>query len=869
MLQWMGGSRRKVIASRKSAHKRQKQYFEQRKRQQQAPGFESQIDIRNKQVHYHEEPRSLDIVSLTNLATIAQHGYCNFTSEDKYSEVDPDVSKLSPAAVLRKITMGYTNDLNEKCSEPGISSTEISVAIGYQDETAVCNARNKLADSRMSASSSASISSNIDFKKKEQKEEVQGGNFSNCHSEVSLLDLLSDDESKCISSGRSLPEAHVAFSVKGLGKVGMETPIHSPRQYQRIFLSPPKASSTCFRTDVSRSVAFDVAMELNSVMLDISMISDGKPVERMDDLRSILDESDYRKRSPFIESSSPDSYEGCNNNFDDEDEDKYNGLRYEGRWQSKGSPLDGNLLDKDCDGLWKAKPFPVEGFFSTSSHAEDSNMHDFSFKDQDFLKIRTAEVANSRFDISAISTPCFSHSPSERKPHIATFDWERSPTSKKRSNLDFILSPSTWSFMEPEDSQDGMSLLSEESCSSTGVREERSYNLGSQSVKMGKNKINQIDDLQMSLDRKYNLHKIAADEVINLDEKLQGGGPAGALNCRNMTNQLNSKAGYCSQKASGPAGILEPECLSSLKENSGNQASPSSCPKGSNGRDTISSDYKIISENKLFNLFPDLKINPTIDLSNKRSKLKLAANHEPSSSISCNGDLLRQRSGSGIRLQRPVTHPSMSDSYIPYSFCAGASTKDIEVYDLSGKKNVRKNNEVEDETYETPENKMTLATNSINFVTCGPTIAKNYRDKSSEHEEVKMEEKKLSDGSETRNHHEVGKEIATGMKGIPSQLQGCISDALKKFPSTSPVESQVSTRDHHDSTSPLPSQLSNPLKGKLGSESMNNASIGKNSCDAEYQVIVSGATERDVPGLHLHLGFTYLPFRSFRFYVLD
>ncbi|XP_072990819.1 uncharacterized protein [Typha latifolia] len=769
MLQWMGGSRRKVIASRKSAHKRQKQYFEQRKRQQQAPGLESQIDIRNKRVHYHEEPRSLDIVSLTNLATIAQHGYCNFTNEDKYSEADPDVSKLSPAAVLRKITTGYTNDLNEKCSEPGISSPEISVAIDYQDETAACNARNKLADSRMSASSSASISSNIDFKKKEQKEEVQGGNFSNCHSEVSLLDLLSDDESKCISSGRSLPEAHVAFSVKGLGKVGMETPTHSPRQYQRIFLSPPKASR-CFQTDISRSVAFDVAMELNSVMHDISMISDGKPVERMDNLRSILDESDYRKRSPFMESYSPDSYEGCNNNFDDEDEDKYNGLRYEGRWQSKGSPLDGNLLDKNCDGLWKAKPFPVEGFFSTSSHAEDSNMHDFSFKDQDFLKIRTAEVANRRFDIS--------------------------------------------------------------------VREERSYNLGSQSVKMEKNKINQIDDLQMSIDRKYNLHKIAADEVINLDEKLQGGGPAGALNCRNMTNQLNSKAGYCSQKASGPAGILEPECLSSLKENSGIQASPSSCSKGSNGRDTISSDYKIISENKLFNLFPDLKIYPTIDLSNKRSKLKLAANHEPSSNINCNGDLLRQRSGSGIRLQRPVTHPSMSDSYIPYSFCAGASTKDIEVYDLSGKKNVRKNDEVKDETYETPENKMTLATNSINFVTCGPTIAKNYRDKSSEHEEVKMEEQNLSDGSETRNHHEVGKEIATGMKGIPSQLQGCISDALKKFPSTSPVESQVSKRDHNDSTSPLPSQLSNPLKGKLGSESMNNASMGKNSCDAEYQVML-------------------------------
>lgn len=55
---------------------RQKQYFEQRKRQQQAPGLDND-SARNKHANYYEEPRSLDIVSLINLETITWQGYPN------------------------------------------------------------------------------------------------------------------------------------------------------------------------------------------------------------------------------------------------------------------------------------------------------------------------------------------------------------------------------------------------------------------------------------------------------------------------------------------------------------------------------------------------------------------------------------------------------------------------------------------------------------------------------------------------------------------------------------------------------------------------------------------------------------------------
>ncbi|XP_061366777.1 uncharacterized protein LOC133309934 [Gastrolobium bilobum] len=54
------------------------------------------------------------------------------------------------------------------------------------------------------------------------------------YSELSVIDLLCDDELNATVEKCPTCEAHVSFSLEGLGKVGTETPVHSPEQRARI-----------------------------------------------------------------------------------------------------------------------------------------------------------------------------------------------------------------------------------------------------------------------------------------------------------------------------------------------------------------------------------------------------------------------------------------------------------------------------------------------------------------------------------------------------------------------------------------------------------------------------------------------------------
>ncbi|XP_010509753.1 PREDICTED: uncharacterized protein LOC104786119 isoform X3 [Camelina sativa] len=72
MLQWMGGSRRKVAASHTSVKKRQKQYFEQRRQQQHQQltvGSERCPNDINSSNQHPREHHSMDILNLLNLST--------------------------------------------------------------------------------------------------------------------------------------------------------------------------------------------------------------------------------------------------------------------------------------------------------------------------------------------------------------------------------------------------------------------------------------------------------------------------------------------------------------------------------------------------------------------------------------------------------------------------------------------------------------------------------------------------------------------------------------------------------------------------------------------------------------------------------
>uniref|UniRef100_F6GUB0 Uncharacterized protein n=1 Tax=Vitis vinifera TaxID=29760 RepID=F6GUB0_VITVI len=152
---------------------RQKQYFEQRKRQQQhhIAGLESYTDGVSLLGQDNKEQRSLDVLSLLNLSSIAQE--CKTRSNGASSGYQVEI--VPPKSDADR----HNNAFNGKGDKPDNWKT----ATEHQ---------------------------------------------------LSVFDLLGDDGPYGNLEGSPVCEAHVAFSVEGLGKVGTETPVHSPHQPHRM-----------------------------------------------------------------------------------------------------------------------------------------------------------------------------------------------------------------------------------------------------------------------------------------------------------------------------------------------------------------------------------------------------------------------------------------------------------------------------------------------------------------------------------------------------------------------------------------------------------------------------------------------------------
>uniref|UniRef100_A0A0D9UX76 Pentatricopeptide repeat-containing protein n=1 Tax=Leersia perrieri TaxID=77586 RepID=A0A0D9UX76_9ORYZ len=104
--------------SRKSTQSRQRQYFEQKKRQQQRPGAQSQVDVAGtgSQAYHDQAPRSLDVLNLNNLATPICH---NSGPENVDSVVPPlDFSPLNASAIEAQKVTSVCGNLKEASSQP-------------------------------------------------------------------------------------------------------------------------------------------------------------------------------------------------------------------------------------------------------------------------------------------------------------------------------------------------------------------------------------------------------------------------------------------------------------------------------------------------------------------------------------------------------------------------------------------------------------------------------------------------------------------------------------------------------------------------------------------------------------------------------
>ncbi|PQQ01853.1 hypothetical protein Pyn_04906 [Prunus yedoensis var. nudiflora] len=255
MLQWMGGSRRKVATSRKSTQQRQKQYFEQRRRQQQhqgqTTGLESYADGMNISGQHHKEHRSLDILSFLNLSTTAQEhkSACPNRREDvevNASRMKYDITKDPPTIPPKMVAPLNSVEFNQARAESG-----------FREEIA--------------SPKKVMPNHNKSFKEiNSQPDNCRTGT----DQQFSVVDFFGDDGLNDYIEGSPVHEAHVAFSVEGLGKVGMETPVHSPKQPARTFTYDCSSSLNAARQPKSfknHKNLDDFETEMDAMMQDINM----------------------------------------------------------------------------------------------------------------------------------------------------------------------------------------------------------------------------------------------------------------------------------------------------------------------------------------------------------------------------------------------------------------------------------------------------------------------------------------------------------------------------------------------------------------------------------------------------------------------
>lgn len=222
MLQWMGGSRRKVTTSRRSTQKRQKQYFEQKKRQQQqSAGAEGFADDINVDGLHQKEHRSLDILSFLNLSTTPNERGSSLPSSRMEDQGDNSRMKYnmqkSPRTIIpNAVTPAYFVEVKE-ANMSGSQNQSVNFGMPSANHQAqIVSPKKNL----------FSAPQNHDSRANDKK--IDDWNAA-AEQELSVFDLLGDDGRDGHLGRSPVREDHVAFSVEGLGKVGTETPVHSPK----------------------------------------------------------------------------------------------------------------------------------------------------------------------------------------------------------------------------------------------------------------------------------------------------------------------------------------------------------------------------------------------------------------------------------------------------------------------------------------------------------------------------------------------------------------------------------------------------------------------------------------------------------------
>ncbi|KAK8952162.1 hypothetical protein KSP39_PZI004108 [Platanthera zijinensis] len=466
MLQWTGGSRRKVATSRKSAHSRQKQYFEQRKRQRQAPGQEHRTNGSDMEVLYNAEPRSLDILNMINLAVAPKPVNTKLAVSANHT-----VANVSDNSLLGIVTGSYSTIVEgTRLTQEAKSSYSYLPEVSQIDSYKCAGHMNEL---KMLGSGPEHSSS------------CPGRTLNETNDkpwiESTILDLLDDGS---FSNGRSIPEAHVALLVEGLGKIGSQTPAHSPRMQNRF-----SCKSTPMSSKASKRVRSSSALETSYNVID-------------EDLNAMI--GDFRV-SPFSLKGGSWPYVGtkpttCKSNitpsptFSHKDQLERTSIKGKGFDACLLPPNEkyrndnfGSFKRQFCDESYMTSSpnqiFSFEGYSLLNSSAKKFEIYgssDVEVTDTFAGSSRNLWEGSSKFEDSAKSTPYLRCSTLEREINPSFI------SDSGHTNADGNFDAPAWSLLPAEDYQDNTSPLSENSNSSAAARNKSSLGFGTCSVKPGK-----------------------------------------------------------------------------------------------------------------------------------------------------------------------------------------------------------------------------------------------------------------------------------------------------------------------------------------------------------------------------------------------
>ncbi|KAL8159335.1 hypothetical protein V2J09_000872 [Rumex salicifolius] len=214
MLQWMGGSRRKV-----------NDYFEQRKRQQHeriASSLDDLVDgYDNTSSKNQKEKRSLDVLSMHGLSKVAEG--CISTC-DGVRTVDSLSKECLNTRNLPKIINKIVTAANnvETLQTRNMSNTQESRMIEGEFRVGPSNLY-------------TSTSTEGNPKGGEQKNDSGQTSSVKDFKDLTVFELVDEDgKSSNNKEEKAVYETHVAFSMQGLGKVGNKTPVKSPQSSRRI-----------------------------------------------------------------------------------------------------------------------------------------------------------------------------------------------------------------------------------------------------------------------------------------------------------------------------------------------------------------------------------------------------------------------------------------------------------------------------------------------------------------------------------------------------------------------------------------------------------------------------------------------------------